>query len=81
MEAMQVAAEAYLVGLLEDAGLAAIHGKRVTLRAKDIFLVQRIPGRYDPIDARRVCAASDSKYETVLARGKSGDIDKDKSIP
>ncbi|EER04097.1 histone H3, putative [Perkinsus marinus ATCC 50983] len=42
--ALQTAAEAYLVGLFEDAMLVAIHAKRVTLMAKDIRLVRRIRG-------------------------------------
>jgi histone H3 len=43
--AMQEAAEAYLVKLFEDANLAAIHAKRVTIMPKDIQLARRI-GRY-----------------------------------
>ncbi|KAF4725556.1 hypothetical protein FOZ62_003172 [Perkinsus olseni] len=42
--ALQTAAEAYLVGLFEDAMLVAIHAKRVTLMSKDIRLVRRIRG-------------------------------------
>lgn len=42
--ALQEAAEAYLVGLFEDANLLAIHGKRVTLMAKDIRLASRLRG-------------------------------------
>ncbi|KAF4676865.1 hypothetical protein FOL47_004568 [Perkinsus chesapeaki] len=42
--ALQTAAEAYLVGLFEDAMLVAIHAKRVTLMAKDLRLVRRIRG-------------------------------------
>eukprot|EP01125_Pyxidicula_operculata_P002877 TRINITY_DN1275_c0_g1_i1.p1 TRINITY_DN1275_c0_g1~~TRINITY_DN1275_c0_g1_i1.p1 ORF type:complete len:134 (-),score=18.25 TRINITY_DN1275_c0_g1_i1:122-523(-) len=44
LEAIQVAAEAYLVGLFEDAQLCAIHGKRVTIMPKDIHLARRIRG-------------------------------------
>ncbi|CAI9098361.1 OLC1v1034993C1 [Oldenlandia corymbosa var. corymbosa] len=40
--ALQEAAEAYLVGLFEDANLAAIHAKRVTIMPKDILLARRI---------------------------------------
>lgn len=40
--AMQEASEAYLVGLLEDANLAAIHAKRVTIMPKDLRLAKRI---------------------------------------
>jgi histone H3/H4 len=42
--ALQEAAEAYLVGLFEDANLCAIHSKRVTIMPKDIGLARRIRG-------------------------------------
>ena len=42
--ALQEASEAYLVGLLEDANLCAIHAKRVTLMQKDMQLARRIRG-------------------------------------
>ena len=42
--ALQEASESYLVGLFEDSNLLAIHGKRVTIQAKDIQLVRRIRG-------------------------------------
>lgn len=42
LEALQEAAEAYLVGVFEDACLCAIHAKRVTLMPKDIQLCRRI---------------------------------------
>jgi histone H3 len=44
MAALQEAAEAYLVGLFEDANLCAIHAKRVTLMPKDIQLARMIRG-------------------------------------
>ena len=44
MAALQEAAEAYLVGLFEDANLCAIHTKRVTIMPKDIQLARRIHG-------------------------------------
>ena len=40
--ALQEAAEAYLVGLDEDANLCALHAKRVTIMPKDIQLARRI---------------------------------------
>ena len=43
--AMQEGTEAYLVRLLEDTGLEAIHGKRVTIMPKDVQIAQRIRGR------------------------------------
>ena len=36
--ALQEAAEAYLVGLLEDSNLCAIHAKRVTIMPRDMQL-------------------------------------------
>ncbi|OSX78894.1 hypothetical protein BU14_0095s0010 [Porphyra umbilicalis] len=42
--ALQEAYEAYLVGLFQDAQLCTIHGKRVTVMAKDIQLARRICG-------------------------------------
>ena len=42
--ALQESVEAYLVGLLEDSNLCAIHAKRVTIMPKDMQLVQRIRG-------------------------------------
>ena len=42
--ALQEAAEAYLVGLLEDSNLCAIHAKRVTIMPRDMQLARRIRG-------------------------------------
>ncbi|GFQ95751.1 histone H3.2 [Trichonephila clavata] len=42
--ALQEAAEAYLVGLFENANLCAIHARRVTIFPKDIQLAIRIRG-------------------------------------
>ena len=42
--ALQEAAEAYLVGLFEDAKLAAIHAKRATIMPKDMQLARRFRG-------------------------------------
>ena len=43
--ALQEASEAYLVGLLEDSNLCAVHAKRVTIMPKDIQLARRIRGK------------------------------------
>lgn len=45
IEALQEAAEAYLVYLFEDANLCAIHAKRVTVMPRDVQLARRIRGR------------------------------------
>jgi len=42
--ALQEASEAFLVGLLEDTNLIAIHAKRVTVMPKDLQLARRIRG-------------------------------------
>lgn len=42
--ALQEASEAYLVSILENANLCAIHGQRITIQPKDIHLAIRIKG-------------------------------------
>ncbi|EEQ37232.1 putative histone H3-like centromeric protein [Clavispora lusitaniae] len=42
--ALQEACEAFLVHLLEDTNLCAIHAKRVTIMQKDIQLARRLRG-------------------------------------
>lgn len=42
--ALQEASEAYLVGLMEDTNLAAIHARRQTIMTKDMQLARRIRG-------------------------------------
>ncbi|AFP65317.1 centromeric histone-3 like protein (nucleomorph) [Chroomonas mesostigmatica CCMP1168] len=44
LEAIQYASEDYIVGLMEDANLSALHAKRVTVMPKDITLARRIRG-------------------------------------
>ena len=51
-DALQEAGEAYLVGLMDDANLLAIHARRQTLLRKDIELAKRIRGddhRFRPL--------------------------------
>ena len=43
--ALQAEAEAYLVGLDEDANLCTLHAKRVTIMPKDIQLARRSCGK------------------------------------
>lgn len=47
IEALQQASEDYLVHLMEDTNLCAIHAKRVTVQMKDLQLAKRIKG--DPV--------------------------------
>ena len=42
--ALQEGAEAYIIGLLDDSNLCAIHSKRVTIMPKDIQLSRRLRG-------------------------------------
>ena len=42
--ALQEAAEAYLVALLEDSNLCAIHARHVTIMPKDIQIARRLRG-------------------------------------
>ena len=42
--ALAEASEVYIIGLLEDSNLLAIHAKRTTLKRKDIELARRIRG-------------------------------------
>ena len=44
IEALQEAAELYLVYLFEDSQVLACHCKRVTVTAKDMWVVRRIRG-------------------------------------
>ena len=44
--ALQEASEAFLVGLMEQANLCAIHAKRVTIMPRDIQLAHRIWGDF-----------------------------------
>lgn len=50
LEALQEAAEMYVVQFFEDSLLCAVHSKRVTLMAIDLRLVRRIRGHSDPIN-------------------------------
>ena len=44
LEALQEAAETYLVRLLNNANLCALHARRITLMPRDIQLARRIRG-------------------------------------
>ena len=43
---LQEAAEAYIVGLMEDANLCTIHAKWVTIMPKDVQLAHHIWGEH-----------------------------------
>ena len=45
VDALHEASEDYLITLLEDANLLAIHAKHITLQPRDIQLARRIRGR------------------------------------
>mmetsp|Transcript_47524 Transcript_47524/g.119665 ORF Transcript_47524/g.119665 Transcript_47524/m.119665 type:complete len:143 (-) Transcript_47524:182-610(-) len=42
LEALQIATEAYMVGLFEDANLCALHSRRATIMPKDLQLARRL---------------------------------------
>jgi len=42
--ALQVAAEAYIIGLFEDSNLCSVHANRKTVMMKDMRLARRIRG-------------------------------------
>ena len=44
IEALQEAAESYLIKLFEDTNICAIHARRVTLQVRDMQLTRRIRG-------------------------------------
>jgi histone H3 len=44
VEALQQAAEAYLVSLFEDTNWCAIHARRVTIQPRDMYLARRMRG-------------------------------------
>ncbi|KAF7988761.1 hypothetical protein HCN44_007071 [Aphidius gifuensis] len=50
LEALQEAAEMYLVQFFEDSILLAYHAKRVTLMKPDLILMRRLRGRDDVIN-------------------------------
>ena len=47
IDALHEGAEDYLITLLEDANLLAIHARRITIQPRDIQLAQRICGDKD----------------------------------
>ena len=50
LEALHKAAENYMMGLMEDANLLAIHARRVTLQPRDIQLAHRMWGEPNWMD-------------------------------
>jgi histone H3/H4 len=44
LEALRCAAEGYLVGLMEDANLEAIHARRTYVMCKDVQVTRRVRG-------------------------------------
>ena len=42
--ALQDAAEAYLIGLMEHTNICAIHARRITIMPKDMYLAYEIRG-------------------------------------
>lgn len=71
--ALQEAAEAYCVGLFEDASLCAVHAKRQTVTKADMLLARRIRGdeNHDHID-RSPEDASEVLYSLPYRNEKDG---------
>ena len=61
---LQKVGEAFLVGLLVQSNLCAIHAKWVTVMTKDIQLVQRISERY--LNFMGICLKDDFIFLTCL---------------
>jgi histone H3/H4 len=75
MEAIQEAAETYLVSLFEDTNLCALHAKRVTITPKDLALARRIRG--EPCSSIRALAHAPNNTLTIhkdLTGAKAGNI-------
>ena len=72
--ALQAASEEYLVSLMEDANLCAVHTKRITVMCKDLQLSRRIKeGRHD-IRSLFVSSAADgsgSDSDSNLLKNRS----------
>ena len=65
MECLHEVAEAYLVEMMGNAPLCAIHAKRVTLQLKDVHLVRRIRGDVDEFGAWKLNKKGLVKYIVV----------------
>ena len=65
---LHTAAEAYLVGLLEDANLVTIHARRVTLQPRDIHIVHRLRGGRCWIVRRRRVPSSASRVRRAASK-------------
>jgi histone H3/H4 len=57
----EAAAEAYLVGVAEDANLCAIHSQRVTLFPRDLQLARRLRGEQETAREKRERASREEK--------------------
>jgi histone H3 len=54
IQALQEAAEDYLIYLFEDAQFCTVHGKRITIQPQDIRLARRIRGERDEVKGLKV---------------------------
>ena len=61
LKTLQEAAEAYMVGILSDTNLIAVHAKRQTLMKKDIQLAYKIHGDRDCYGEPSTCAHTTGK--------------------
>ena len=69
MMALQEATEAYIISLMEDCNLIAIHAKRVTIMPKDMHLARRIRGEKVTISKKIKESDSDEAEESEGSEG------------
>ena len=70
--AMQEASESYMTGLFEDANLAAIHTKRVTVMPKDVLLARRIRGDWGTLMPNTVHLLPEEKRKEATNAWNNG---------
>lgn len=68
LHVLQEAAETFLVGLMEDTNLLAVHARRVTIRDVDMRLALRIRGQRSML--RKVHAATSGTTKSGKGKGK-----------
>ena len=68
LKALHEAAENYMVGLMEDANLLAIHTRQVTLQPRDIQLACRIQEEPTWMDNRICVNVMESLLVVLLSR-------------
>ncbi|KAL8692239.1 MAG: hypothetical protein Q9218_002692 [Villophora microphyllina] len=70
--ALQSAAEAYLVSILQATNRCAIHAKRVTIQAKDMGLVYHFINTFSQSGVELAETGEALKWETIAKHGRPG---------